>query len=450
MPILCAWTRVLRSVVSLCLVLAALLACPTPARADTPSSETNPQDPAEKDQWGGHIKMHGSIGWLDSSVYFDPVRQESLLDGMTELRLEDRRYLSNWLYAEAHYQLILLGGDTRRLGKKLEKLRPDVYATTLVAPLNDDSRLINMTYTLAKNDEIKLYNRLDRLSLTLLGDGALLRLGRQAVTWGNGLIFSPLDLVNPYSPTDRERDPKVGEDMAYALFDVESLGQFESYYLVRRNPDTGEVEWDQATVAGRLGLEIDGLGFDLIAAKHFSDAVAGLGLGLSVYEIELHADATWTMLDERIDSNDGYLSLVANAGYDWKWWERDFNAGLEFYYNGLGDSNYRRAWSKPAVVERIRRGELQTLGQYYLGGTIGAEVIPQLKLALTVINNLADPSGMLQPQAIWELEEGLSVTVGANVAYGRDTSEYTAYVIPEQGLSEKTPGSAYCWLRYDF
>ena len=32
--------------------------------------------------------------------------------------------------------------------------------------------------------------------------------GRQAVTWGNGLIFNPMDLFNPFSPVDIERDYK--------------------------------------------------------------------------------------------------------------------------------------------------------------------------------------------------------------------------------------------------
>ena len=34
----------------------------------------------------------------------------------------------------------------------------------------------------------------------------MVRVGRQALSWGNGLSYAPMDLVNPFDPAVRERD----------------------------------------------------------------------------------------------------------------------------------------------------------------------------------------------------------------------------------------------------
>jgi hypothetical protein len=41
------------------------------------------------------------------------------------------------------------------------------------------------------------------------------RVGRQALTWGSGLVFRPMDLFNPFSPTATDTEYKPGADMVY-------------------------------------------------------------------------------------------------------------------------------------------------------------------------------------------------------------------------------------------
>lgn len=38
-------------------------------------------------------------------------------------------------------------------------------------------------------------------------------LGRQAVSWGNGMVYAPMDLFNPFAPTVVDQDHKAGDDL---------------------------------------------------------------------------------------------------------------------------------------------------------------------------------------------------------------------------------------------
>ena len=81
--------------------------------------------------------------------------------------------------------------------------------------------LLNLTTTLQSGPTTLVTNRIDRLSVTWSSPRLVLRLGRQAITWGGGLVFRPLDIVAPFPPTATETAYKPGADMLYAqvLFD---------------------------------------------------------------------------------------------------------------------------------------------------------------------------------------------------------------------------------------
>jgi hypothetical protein len=69
---------------------------------------------------------------------------------------------------------------------------------------------------------------------------------------------------------------------------------------------------------------------------------------------------------------------------------------------------------------------------------------------LTVINNLADPSGTVQPRAVWDIAEDVQITFGGNICYGRRGTEYGGFKVPGTNLLNKAPDSAFLWLTYFF
>ena len=400
-------------------------------------------------EWGGHIKCRAAVSWPGDDSFYGLVGTGTYYDGNAEGRLKNRLYLGSSIYLDTHYEAILSGGDTRRKQKELEKLfAGSAIENYILSAVEDDRRLMDLTKTLEDHDDT-LYHRLDRLSLTVQQRRFVFRIGRQAVTWGNGFLFNPMDLFNPFAPTDIEREYKVGDDMAYAQISFGESGDVQLLYVPRRDPSTGKVEGSQDSLAGKIHFAKGTTEFDIMAAKHFKEQVIGAGCSGYFGDAAWRLDATWTFLDEKTDE-DNFLSLVANMDYSWVWRDKNFYGFLEIFYNGLGDNNYSESLMDTAVMDRFDRGELFTLGRYYLGGHIRMEVHPLVNIYFAVINNMEDPSGVLQPRLTWDITQDIQLTCGGNIFYGGRDTEYGGFKIPTSDILIKTPDSAYMWLTYYF
>jgi hypothetical protein len=438
------------------LIFAVAVGIPVAATAEEFIPEDSAEDagpwyPDVEAEWGGHFRLRGRISWPDDKSVFALVDPDTYHDGNVEFRLKNRLDLDSWGYVETHYEAIYTGGDTRRTTNILEEFLPALSERSLIpgAPVEDDRRLMDLTSAITEGDHYITYHRLDRLHLTLLPEWGTIRMGRQAITWGNGLVFNPMDLFNPFAPTDVERDYKIGDDMVTAQFPAGDLGEVQVLYVPRRDPADHDVKWSQSSLAGKLHFALGMTEFDLMGASHYEDYVVGVGSTGYLGDTAWRMDATWTFLDEDSDSS-GYASFVANMDYSWVWWKKNFYGFLEFYFNGLGEDEYSDVFTDADLIERIERGELFTVGRTYLTGLVQMEVHPLFSVYLSVINNLHDPSGIVQPRAIWNFAENFELTIGANVAYGSEDTEFGGIEIPGTNLLIKSPNSVYLWLSYYF
>jgi hypothetical protein len=112
---------------------------------------------------------------------------------------------------------------------------------------NADRRLLDLTSVITDDNKFAALHRLDRLWLGYANDKTVLRIGRQAISWGNGLFFSPMDIVNPFDPTQIDTEYKAGDDMLYAQFLRDSGDDVQAAAVFRRNPMNGDVESDEGT-----------------------------------------------------------------------------------------------------------------------------------------------------------------------------------------------------------
>lgn len=402
-------------------------------------------------QWGGQIKTQGSVSWPDDESIFQVVGTRPYYDGNVSFRLKNQLFYSDWISLETHYEAVLSGGDTRQKVGQLEQRYPDFFSngSTTLSGLNDERRLMDLTRTVEQDDRYIFYHRLDRFVLTLQPTWGVLRIGRQALTWGNGLLFNPMDLFNPFSPTDIERDYKVGDDMiSLQLFPNES-GDFQFLYVPRRDLGNHNVELDQSSLAGKLHFSSGTTEFDIMAARHYKDKVVGIGSTGYLWDAAWRLDAIWTFLQGEADKNN-FLSVIANLDYSWIWWNKNIYGFIEFYYNGLGNDDPSQAYIDPLINERFLRGEMFTFGRTYLSEGIQVEVHPLFKIYLTVITNLSDSSGIVQPRAVWDLAKNIQLTFGSTIGYGGVGTEFGGFHIPQTAFLHKSPDNAYIWFTLFF
>jgi len=398
--------------------------------------------------WGGRFKTTGNASRITDDTIFAPVGTGTYYDGSSNFRLINEIFFTDSVFFEVDYELILAGGDVTQKQQKLKELFPNLPGNVffLGTPLDDDRRLMDLTHIMKEEDGWFLLHRLDRLYLTLLADRGSVRIGRQAVTWGDGFVFNPMDLFNPFPATAIDRDYKAGDDMVNAQFTLAQIGDVQFLYVARRNPENNKVESDQASLAGKLHFAAGTTEFDVMGSKHFEDNIVGIGITGYLKDASWRLDGTWTFLDDGSD----HLSLVANMDYSWVWFKKNFYGFIEYYLNGLGKDNYPDALLDPDITERLARGELFVIGRNYLSGHIQVELHPLFKVFFTAINNIEDPSGILQPYVTWDITQNLQLTGGVNIYYGAKGTEFGGFKAPQTDLIINCPDNVYIWLTYFF
>jgi len=421
------------------------------ADSENKTDDTSPWYKNIEAEWGGHLKFRGSISWVPEDTIFEPVGTGTFYDGNAEGRLNNRLHFEQWGYFDTQYKIVLQGGDTWQSAKELEQISPGLVDTAVlfIRPMSDETSLMDLSGIIKETDDYVLYHRIDRLALTLLPEWGVVRIGRQAVTWGNGLLFNPMDLFNPFSPADIDRDYKTGEDMVFTQVSTGPVGDVQAAYVPRRNPITDDVDWNESSLAGKLHFPYGTTEFDILAAHSFGDEVIGVGSTGYLKDAAWRIDGTWTFLDEESD-NDDYLSLVANIDYSWVWWNRNLYGFLEYFFSGIGETDYSEAITDPDIVSRMARGELFTLGKNYLSGHIRIELHPLFNFTLTGIHNLDDPSGLIQPHATWDVKQNFQIIAGGNVFYGKSGTEFGGFPIPGADFQRKPADTAFLWFFYYF
>jgi hypothetical protein len=101
-------------------------------------------------------------------------------------------------------------------------------------------------------------------------------------------------------------------------------------------------------------------------------------------------------------------------------------------------------------MERIVRGEIFTLGRKYLSGSVKVELHPLFNVFLTSINNIADPSGIFQPYAVWDLTKSFQLTFGGTIPWGGSETEFGGFTMPGTEFQFQPSVNAFLWLTYYF
>jgi len=426
------------------LLLVVLLAA-TDSSAENPDGRPQPWYSSWNTEWGGHVKSTGKASWYDPQTLYRVNEDNPYLDAGLDFRLKNRLMFSDRFFVNTHYEAILSGGDTLQKENQLHNLPSRVNdPETAGRRVNDDRRLFNLTSTIHDGDNHELYHRLDRFQLSFQPAWGAVSIGRQALTWGNGLLFHPMDLFNPFSPTDIDRDYKMGDDMAVVSIATQRIGDVECLLVPRRDPVTGDLEQEEFSAAVKQHFAFDSTDFHIMLARHYGETIAGVGSTGYLLDAVWRTDVVWSSLGD-MEGKNGYLSLVANLDYSWVWWGKNFYGLVEYYFNELGTDRYSEMYQDPEIMRRLDRGEIFVLGRSYLSGQVNLELHPLVSLYVTSITNLQDPSGILQAWLGWNIAQDIQLTLGGNYFYGAHETEFGGYSLASTDYQYKPSPCLFVW-----
>ena len=399
---------------------------------------------AEDWSFGGHIKYHLATTHYPSDNLYAQHGEEAQLDNFLDFRLKAENHWGDW-DGQIHYEALTLYGDTPKTQNALANAG---LATATVGLPKDNHRLFKLTDEWGHSDKLDAVHRLDRIYLGYTGEQLVIRAGRQAVSWGHGLTFHPLDIVSPFSPTDIDKDYKSGDDMLYGQWLFDSGDDVQMILLPRRNLETDKVESEQSSLAFKYhGNYQEEWEFDLLAARHFDENVFGFGLAKDVLEAVWRFDVSAARLKEGGTA----VSLVTNLDYSWVWFERNFYGSIEYFRNGVGETQPANYISPdPALQTRLQRGEVYTRGRDYLSSGVRIELTPLFNFHTSWIANLHDSSGIFQIRGIYDWTENLQLIGWLDLPYGDNGTEFGGIPISENGGNLGPGQRVYLRLSYYF
>jgi len=271
---------------------------------------------------------------------------------------------------------------------------------------------------------------IDRLSVSYASQNFVLKLGRQAVTWGSGLVFRPSDIIAPFAPNAVDTAYKPGVDMAYAQVLFDNGNDIEAVFVPRRTVAGGPMVWEQSTLALRSTLLLGDFDGTVLLAQDHGDTLLNLGLsgpvGDAAWSIEL---GQWFLADGSTP-----LNILANISNSGQLGEMNITYFAEYFHNGFGVDTATPLDALPAALaDRLATGQLFNIGQDFLA--LGAQlgVSAGVTISPSIITSLNDGSVFAGVQAGISLSDSLDISLNASKGFGPNGTEF--------GGRETTAGS---------
>lgn len=294
-------------------------------------------------------------------------------------------------------------------------------------------RIASLDASIASNDNAALRHEIDRAWIARQTSWGELRVGRQAIGLGRGVLFSAIDLFAPFSPTEPDREWRRGVDALTAEW---RLGPASSAGLIGVFADTWRDSALLLHYRGYLG-EIDG---EFIAGKYARDFLVGGSLSAVLGGGEIHLELAAFSTPEA-QPGGGLFGNRYLAGKTVLGGSYTFGVGngltalIEYHYSGFGAKDIDNALAElrdPERQQRFARGDSQILGRHALALQLSYPLTMNTSLGLLALQSPCDGSGLIAPSVDVALNQTASfrafayIPWGAEPKRGRLRSEYGA------------------------
>lgn len=376
----------------------AILLLSAPARAWVVS-----EDPIE----GDSFTVGGSVRQYELLLYGGPLSSALSPPGAnpTAISLLALRPLVEWksssgLKLVAHYQL-----DSTLSSTPLEALGGSL-ALGHAAPT-----WLPLQWSPVTHDTYQLRHRVDWAYARYTGSSVSFTLGRQPISLGRGQIFTPEDVLAPFSPLQLDTTYKPGADAA--RLDL-ALGSSLSLLVLGAAARDGN-----SAALARLELQLERARVAVFGGDVRTDALAGLDLFVDLgHGTDLHGEATSSWVTSNARRPWGRRAFArAELGTTTEL-SSTLHVTAEAYFNGAG-ARHARDYLVELAGPRVALGESYTAGRLYAGLASDWQAHPLLHVDLAVLTNLEDGSSMLAPTLRYAVSDNASLVAGGFVGLGK-------------------------------
>src|SRR5579871_632798 len=387
--------------------------------------------------------LHGRLELADSGLFSNSDSIEAALgakdsdEGLANLRLT---WEPTWgdLSLQVHALATVEAGPAVALARSEASLLPAPPSTWL-----------NLTATFTGRGEVLGQASIDRLALAYTTPGWVVRVGRQAVTWGSGLVFRPMDLFDPFSPSATDTEWKPGVDMLYVQRLFADGSDVQLIVVPRPTRPGGPLTADASSEALHAQTTLAGHQTTFLIARDHGDWLAGVGVNGAL------GGATWNVevVPTVLRSGPTRVSGLANISDAVTVFGRNATLFAEYFHNGFGvaDRDLALLTLPPDLAGRLARGQLFNTRRDYLAAGATVELTPLLTASPTLIVDLNDGSLFALAAATYSLSDNLRLVAGAQAPIGPKRSEFGGLPLaPASPVFFAPPAQLYVQLRRYF
>ena len=364
--------------------------------------------PALADPLRVRLDLGGSFDWAEADSIDAALGFAERQTGDAKLRLIWQESTGPWRFEVQSLLSYTQGGNVG-------------FAAALAGPPTAPASFFDLSSVISSDNNHSFTHTVDRLSVGYASQNIVLKVGRQAVTWGTGMVFHPSDIIAPFAPDAVDTAYKPGVDMIYAQYLFDNGNDMEAVFVPRRAVAGGPMEWDQSTLALRTTLLLGDFDGTVMLAQDHGDTLLNFSLSGPVGDAAWSAEVgQWFLADGSSATN--YLANFTNSG---TLGEMNITYFAEYFHNGFGVDSSTPLDELPAsLATRLSTGQLFNVGQDFLalGGmlsvTAGVTVTP------SVITSLNDGSSFASVQVAISASDNLDISLGASQGFGANGTEF--------------------------
>lgn len=246
--------------------------------------------------------------------------------------------------------------------------------------------------------DLRVHQNLDRLYGLFYTPAGDLSVGRQAISFGLGKVYSPVDVILPAAIQAQERSYRPGVDAVRWLLPAGAVGEV----------DIGWVFGEDQALFGRGYGYVGSLTLELTALSVNQDNhLVGLGTQTALGDWGLWQEVAWL-------GNEDDSAARATLGVDQQVLE-DVYVVAEYHYNGLGRSG---DYQHQLDSDFYRLGMVVPWGRHYLSLQASKPFTPLLQGQLGGTVNLGDGSVLGSARLEWSLSDNSSLDLSASLPLG--------------------------------
>lgn len=246
--------------------------------------------------------------------------------------------------------------------------------------------------------------RIERANIHWRHNRLQITAGRHAISWGNGLLFNPVDVFNPFNPLAIDTEYKPGTDMVHLQYGLTNGDDIQGLWVdhgegsssaMKYHHFNGEWEWDG------------------IIAIHRGDRLSAIGASRPIGQWLWRGE--W--MQQRSPRGNTAQHVVTNVQRFFDLAGQPAGITIEWFHNGWGVNQNSDHQEKAELITRRQRGELFTPGKDYLAVSLNRQMHPLWQLGMTHLSEAHNDSHISQIFSHHDLYEAVQLRLAVVIPW---------------------------------